>query len=87
MDLVLRELKEIISRFSLIYNKSIAYNIWVNSCLFAESIIMEAKLERDLEEEEQRCEDLKQMCKEEEEELTELDVLGEELEVRINAFY
>ena len=48
---------------------------------------MEAKLERDLEEEEQRCEDLKQMCKEEEEELTELDVLGEELEVRINAFY
>ena len=46
---------------------------------------MEAKLERDLKEEEQRCEALKQICEEEEEELRELNVLGEELEVRIEA--
>ena len=46
---------------------------------------MEAKLERELKEEEQRCEAFKQICEEEEEELRELNVLGEELEVRIEA--
>ena len=46
---------------------------------------MEAKHKRDLKEEEQRCEALKQICEEEEEELRELNVLGEELEVRIEA--
>ena len=46
---------------------------------------MSANLERELEEEEQRCEALIQMCEEDEKELRELDVLGDELEVRIKA--
>ena len=46
---------------------------------------MSANLERELEEEEQRCEALIRMCEEDEKELRELDVLGDELEVRIKA--
>ena len=46
---------------------------------------MEGNLERELKEEEERCEALKQMCEEEEKELRELDLLGEDLEVRISA--
>ena len=42
---------------------------------------MEANLEKELVEEEERCLALNQMCEEEEKELRELDILGEELEV------
>ena len=43
---------------------------------------MEANLEKELEEEEERCQTIEQMCNEEEKELRELDILGEELEVK-----
>ena len=48
---------------------------------------MEDNLQKELEEEEERCEALRQMCEEEEKELRELDVLGEELKVRFKAIF
>ena len=55
--------------------------------MFAESINMEANLEKELVEEEERCQAIKQMCKEEEKELRELDILGEELEVKFKGVF
>ena len=48
---------------------------------------MEANLEKELEEEEERCQTIEQMCNEEEKELRELDILGEELEVKFKGVF